>query len=175
MTSELQQDASVFGVTVQRLVISEARYAPEIAPQMLMKQQAAAMVAARREIVAGAMAIVRDTLAEVRRDVVAWPMRRACGDGRLGLKSIAGGHIRPHEASFTASLHHPRAVPDGLRHDQGAPHLLADDHAHLAPAGDADYLAGSVRGALAGCAALAHPSGSRTFARKRTGATAHVR
>ena len=44
------------------MTILEARYAPEIASQMLMKQQAAAMVAARREIVTGALNIVHDTL-----------------------------------------------------------------------------------------------------------------
>ena len=59
---ELNLDANSFGVTVQRMSILEARYAPEIASQMLMKQQAAAMVAARREIVAGALNVVRDTL-----------------------------------------------------------------------------------------------------------------
>jgi len=62
MVKELQLDASSFGVAVQRMTIVEARYAPEIASQMLMKQQAAAMVAARREIVAGALNVVRDTL-----------------------------------------------------------------------------------------------------------------
>ncbi len=53
MVAELQPDALVFGVRVQRLVIVEARYAPEIASAMLMKQQASAMVAAREQIVAG--------------------------------------------------------------------------------------------------------------------------
>ena len=62
MVRELQQDASAFGVRVQRLCIVEARYAPEIASQMLMKQQAVAIVAARKEIVAGALNVVRDTL-----------------------------------------------------------------------------------------------------------------
>lgn len=64
MVAELQPDASVFGVTVQRLVIVEAGYSPEIAPQMLMKQQAGALVAAREQIVAGALNIVRDALRE---------------------------------------------------------------------------------------------------------------
>jgi hypothetical protein len=64
MVAELQPDATVFGVVVQRLVIIEARYAPEIASQMLMKQQAAAMVSARKEIVTGALSIVGDVLAE---------------------------------------------------------------------------------------------------------------
>ena len=64
MLADLQPDASVFGVIVQRLVIVEARYAPEIASQMLMKQQASAMVGARKQIVAGALNVVRDTLRE---------------------------------------------------------------------------------------------------------------
>ena len=64
MLADLQPDATVFGIVVQRLVIVEARYSPEIAQQMLMKQQAAAMVGARKEIVAGALNVVRDTLAE---------------------------------------------------------------------------------------------------------------
>lgn len=62
MVGELQQDATVFGVFVQRLVIVEARYDPEIASQMLMKQQATAMVGARELIVQGAIGIIRDTL-----------------------------------------------------------------------------------------------------------------
>ena len=53
MTAELQHDAAVFGVRVQRLVIVEARFAPEIASSMLMKQQAGAMVEARELVVAG--------------------------------------------------------------------------------------------------------------------------
>lgn len=48
MVSDLQADASVFGVSVQRICIVEARYAAEIASQMLMKQQANAMVDARK-------------------------------------------------------------------------------------------------------------------------------
>ena len=64
MLADLQPDASVFGVVVQRLVIVEARYAPEIASQMLLKQQAQSTVNARKEIVLGALNIVRDTLNE---------------------------------------------------------------------------------------------------------------
>ena len=64
MALDLQPDASVLGVAVLRLVIVEARYAPEIAGSMLAKQSAAAMVSARKEIVAGALLIVRDTIAE---------------------------------------------------------------------------------------------------------------
>lgn len=62
MLADLQTDASVFGVTVQRFAIVEARYSPQVASQMLMKQQATAMVDARHEIVAGALGVVSDTL-----------------------------------------------------------------------------------------------------------------
>lgn len=62
MVRELSADAVVFGIHVLRLVIVESRYAPEIAASMLAKQQAAAMVQAREQIVAGALNVVGDTL-----------------------------------------------------------------------------------------------------------------
>ena len=62
MVAGLQPDASVFGISVQRLAIVEARYSPEIAASMLMKQSAGAIVAARKEIVTGALSIVNDAL-----------------------------------------------------------------------------------------------------------------
>lgn len=62
MVATLHPDASVLGVSIQRLSIVEARYSPEIAASMLMKQSAGAMVAARKEIVVGALSIVNDTL-----------------------------------------------------------------------------------------------------------------
>ena len=64
MVAELQEDASVIGVHVQRMCIVEARYAPEIASSMLMQQQANAMVSARKAIVQGALGIVKDALKE---------------------------------------------------------------------------------------------------------------
>jgi hypothetical protein len=76
MVQELNLDASSFGVIVQRLAITEARYASEIASAMLMKQQASAMVSARKEIVAGALLIVRDTLS-------AFPAMSEAGKERL--------------------------------------------------------------------------------------------
>jgi hypothetical protein len=64
MLLDLQTDASVFGIIVQRIAIVESRYAPEISQQMLMKQMAAATVSARKEITQGALNVVRDTLKE---------------------------------------------------------------------------------------------------------------
>jgi len=65
MVSNLQADAQVFGISIQRLIIVEARYAPEIAAQMLMKQQAQALIAARTEIVNGSLAIVKNIVSEL--------------------------------------------------------------------------------------------------------------
>lgn len=65
MVSTLQTDAQVFGVSIQRLIIVEARYAPEIAAQMLMKQQAQALVSARTEIVNGSLSIVKHIVKEL--------------------------------------------------------------------------------------------------------------
>ena len=76
MVAELQVDASVMGVSVQRLVIVEARYAPEIVQQMLMRQQAGALVEAREKISEGAIGIVKSTL-------LAFPEMSAQGKERI--------------------------------------------------------------------------------------------
>ena len=49
-----------FGINVDNVTISEAKYAPEISSQMLAKQQARAYVEARKLIVQGAMDTVND-------------------------------------------------------------------------------------------------------------------
>lgn len=62
MVKQLQVDANVFGVAVLRVAITEARYSPDVASQLLQKQTAMATLAAREQIVAGALNVVRDTL-----------------------------------------------------------------------------------------------------------------
>jgi len=47
---------------VEDVRITHLAYAPEIAGAMLKRQQAGAIIAARRQIVEGAVAIVRDTI-----------------------------------------------------------------------------------------------------------------
>merc|ERR1712100_609140 len=50
------------GVQVMSLTLSELNYAPEIAAAMLKKQQAGALIEARKLIVEGAVAIAQDAI-----------------------------------------------------------------------------------------------------------------
>ncbi len=60
---ELQDRASDAGVEILETRITDLAYAPEIAESMLRRQQAAAIVAARKKIVEGAVLMVRDAVA----------------------------------------------------------------------------------------------------------------
>ena len=51
------------GVLVEAFELSDLSYAPEIAQVMLVRQQAKAMVDARKTIVEGAVGIVSDAIA----------------------------------------------------------------------------------------------------------------
>ena len=70
-TSEINQDLLVelqdrvddAGVEIMETRITDLAYAPEIAESMLRRQQAAAIVAARKKIVEGAVLMVRDAVA----------------------------------------------------------------------------------------------------------------
>ena len=59
---ELQERADDAGVEILEARITDLAYAPEIAEAMLRRQQAAAIVAARKEIVNGAVLMVRDAV-----------------------------------------------------------------------------------------------------------------
>ena len=65
MKSALQAKIDCFGVVVDSLDVVKADYAPEVAKEMLMKQQAQAITAARTELVEGAVGIVDGVLARV--------------------------------------------------------------------------------------------------------------
>ena len=56
----VQENVFNFGVGIENVTITEAKYAPEIASQMLAKQQARAYVEARNLIVQGAIDTVKD-------------------------------------------------------------------------------------------------------------------
>lgn len=58
MVAELQDRCAVAGVQIVRFDLADISYAPEIAPAMLVRQQALALVDARHTIVAGAVQIV---------------------------------------------------------------------------------------------------------------------
>jgi hypothetical protein len=59
---ELQQQLTIAGVEVRRTQLRRLAYAPEIAGDMLRRQQAEAVVAARRRIVEGAVGMVDHAL-----------------------------------------------------------------------------------------------------------------
>ena len=59
---ELQERLEVAGVTIADARISHLAYAPEIAQAMLRRQQAQAVIAARRQIVEGAVGMVQMAL-----------------------------------------------------------------------------------------------------------------
>jgi regulator of protease activity HflC (stomatin/prohibitin superfamily) len=62
LQSEIQARLVKAGVTVVEARISHLAYAPEIAAAMLRRQQASAIVAARKKIVEGAVGMVEDAL-----------------------------------------------------------------------------------------------------------------
>lgn len=62
MVRTLQQKVAVAGAQVLSFELSDLAYAPEIAPAMLIRQQAQALVGARRTIVEGAVEIVHDAM-----------------------------------------------------------------------------------------------------------------
>ena len=62
---ELQERADNAGVEVIEARITDLAYAPEIAEAMLRRQQAAAIVAARAQIVEGAVLMVRDAIRQL--------------------------------------------------------------------------------------------------------------
>ncbi|WP_207903283.1 SPFH domain-containing protein [Hazenella coriacea] len=62
LRTELQERLNIAGVEVLEARISHLAYAPEIAQAMLRRQQAQAVIAARKEIVEGAMGMVEMAL-----------------------------------------------------------------------------------------------------------------
>jgi ribosomal protein L12E/L44/L45/RPP1/RPP2 len=62
LVAELRKRLEVAGVTVDEAWINHLAYAPEIAPVMLRRQQASAVIAARKLVVSGAVDIVKDAL-----------------------------------------------------------------------------------------------------------------
>ena len=94
LAHEVAARVTVAGVEVVEVRITHLAYAPEIAQAMLQRQQASAIVAAREEIVSGAVGMVELALARLQElDVVELDEERKaamvsnllvvlCGDGR---------------------------------------------------------------------------------------------
>jgi len=65
LRQDLEQRLAVAGVTVEDTRLTHLAYAPEIAQSMLRRQQAEAVIAARRKIVHGAVSMVDMAVAEI--------------------------------------------------------------------------------------------------------------
>ena len=123
---ELQERMRQAGVEVQESRISYLAYAPEIAAAMLQRQQAGAIIAARRQIVDGAVGMVEHAL-----EMLAEKQTRRARPGAQGGdgEQPAGGAVRAHDPAAGAEHRHalqlsvstgPRTpVPSGVRRDGG--------------------------------------------------------
>jgi regulator of protease activity HflC (stomatin/prohibitin superfamily) len=70
LRDEIQDRLETAGVTVIEARISHLAYSPEIASAMLRRQQASAIIAARRQIVLGAVGMVDMALDELEKDKI---------------------------------------------------------------------------------------------------------
>ncbi|MFT5581031.1 MAG: regulator of protease activity HflC (stomatin/prohibitin superfamily) [Lentimonas sp.] len=68
LENEITERLSIAGIEVMEARIGYLAYAPEIASAMLKRQQAVAIVAARKKIVEGAVGMVEDALAKLSND-----------------------------------------------------------------------------------------------------------
>jgi len=68
LESEITERLSIAGIEVMEARIGYLAYAPEIASAMLKRQQAVAIVAARKKIVEGAVGMVEDALVQLSED-----------------------------------------------------------------------------------------------------------
>lgn len=68
LEGEITERLSMAGIEVMEARIGYLAYAPEIASSMLKRQQAVAIVAARKKIVEGAVGMVEDALAKLAED-----------------------------------------------------------------------------------------------------------
>ena len=70
MTKDLQERVAIAGLEILEVRITHLSYAPEIAAAMLQRQQAEAIVAARKKIVEGAVGMVEMALDQLNEDQV---------------------------------------------------------------------------------------------------------
>ena len=68
MKQDLQERVAMAGLEILEVRITHLSYAPEIAAAMLQRQQAEAIVAARKKIVEGAVGMVEMALAQLNDD-----------------------------------------------------------------------------------------------------------
>ncbi|WP_299185681.1 SPFH domain-containing protein [uncultured Aquimarina sp.] len=70
LESEITERLAIAGIEVMEARIGYLAYAPEIASSMLKRQQAVAIVAARKKIVEGAVGMVEDALLKLSQDEI---------------------------------------------------------------------------------------------------------
>lgn len=70
LRKEIQDRLEAAGISVIEARISHLAYAPEIASAMLRRQQASAIIAARTQIVSGAVSMVKMALAQLKKDAI---------------------------------------------------------------------------------------------------------
>lgn len=68
LCAELNERLAVAGIVVDEAGLTHLAYAPEIAGAMLRRQQADAVIAARKKVVIGAVGMVEDALAKLSED-----------------------------------------------------------------------------------------------------------
>ena len=93
LSDELQRRLDAAGVHVIEARLTDLAYSPEIAEAMLRRQQASAIVAARFQIVAGAVSMVRLALEAHRGGRTSSTRRRA--QGHDGVEPADRAHERP--------------------------------------------------------------------------------
>lgn len=105
LEEELQQRLDRAGIEVIEARLSHLAYASEIASAMLQRQQADALISARRKIVEGAVGMVEDALEQLaRREVIELDIeRRATLIGNLLV--VLCGHQDPQPVVNTGSLY----------------------------------------------------------------------
>jgi regulator of protease activity HflC (stomatin/prohibitin superfamily) len=105
LRQDLQERMHQAGVEILEARISYLAYAPEIAAGMLQRQQAGAIVAARAQIVSGAVGIVQHALEELQRHNVL----ELDGERRAAMVSnllvVLCGHTSPQPVLNTGTLY----------------------------------------------------------------------
>lgn len=94
--NELRQRLSLAGLEVVDARITHLAYAPEIASAMLRRQQASAVVAARRTIVRGAVELVKEALTGLQdKDIAIDPARQAAMVSNMLVVLVSDREVTP--------------------------------------------------------------------------------
>lgn len=97
LARELQERLSVAGVEVLEARLTHLAYSTEIAGAMLQRQQAKAIIAARQQIVEGAVSMVKEALEQLEREsgVMLDPERKAAMANNLMVAIVSDRSAQP--------------------------------------------------------------------------------